>query len=196
MKYLLGICIAAAAIATTACNSTSSLINKADNTAVIKGEYQEAIKLYQQALAKGGDASYINAKIGEAYRKQNKLAQAEPFYREAIAKENATDTVLFGFAQALKAVGKYEEAGAIFSRAASVTQNQELKTRAEFEAANAPKIAAMLGEKTDWEVINYGNLNTASAEFSPVIFQKDLYFTSNRDNKNTCLLYTSDAADE
>jgi outer membrane protein OmpA-like peptidoglycan-associated protein/Tol biopolymer transport system component len=185
MKYLLGICIAAAAFATTACNSTSSLINKADNTAVIKGEYQEAIKLYQQALAKGGDASYINAKIGEAFRKQNKLAEAEPFFREAIAKENATDTVLFGFGQALKAVGKYEEAGAIFSRAASVSQNAELKTRAELEAANAPKIAAMLGEKTDWEITNYANLNTASAEFSPVIFQKDLYFTSNRDNKNT-----------
>lgn len=184
MKYTYGLALAAA-LFLGGCNSEKALVNKADKLAKVKGQYSDALKIYQEALTKKGvDSGYVSAQIGEMYRLQNRINQAEPFYANAVKAGNTKDTVLYRYAQSLKANGKYLEAKNYFEQVSTKATNDKLKSYSEKEASFADKADKMAKEQTTWEVVNFASINTPTPDYSPLIFQKVLYFTSGRTNTN------------
>lgn len=172
---------AVAIVALAGCSASSKLVKQADKKFYKEGAYETAAQLYQQALSRGANPSYVNAQIGEAYRLSNRERQAEPFYKAAIDAGNSTDSIRFAHGFALKHAGKYQEAEQALQQYASSGNDQKRIERAKREVANLKKIQDIANKKTAFNVENFSALNTEAAEFSPVLKGgEELYFTSNR----------------
>ncbi len=171
---LLGLLVAA-------CQSAGQLYKKGEKRAKA-GEYQLAIDNYKKALAKspGFAPARINSSMASAYRLSNRIKEAAPFYQSAIAAGAKDDSTLFYYGYALKAQGKYKEAAAQFEQFAKASRKVQWKNLAKKEIENLPTIEKLSSEKTFYEIQNVNALNTAAAEFSPVVQNEEFIFTSSR----------------
>lgn len=145
-----------------------------------KGEYESALVDYKKALEKGENKGYINAMIGECYRLSNRIAEAAPYYKEALANNNKADSILFQYPFALKAAGNYTEAKAQFQEYVSNGRKPAWVERAQKEIDNLNKIAEIQKKKSWWEIQNLDAVNTAGAEYGPVYHEGTLYFATTR----------------
>lgn len=144
-------------------------------------EYQHAIENYQQAAAEGYDAGKCNYYTGEAYRRSNRIQEAEQYYKKAIDAGNVDEEVHFFYGMALKANGKYEAASKQFQQYAKNGTNFDYINRAKSEVENIKKLEDLVGHKSKYRIENAGPINTENAEYAPIVFDDKLYFTSNRD---------------
>ncbi len=165
----------------TSCKTISS-VGKAGKK-FAQGEYDDAIRLYQQALKNTNEPGPVNFKLAESYRLSNRIAQAEPFYQAALNTGFKKEEAIFYYGLALKANAKYNEAGAQFSRYAEAGSNKALVPRAQREATNVSAIPGIVNAKTYNEITPLDQLNTAAAEFAPALLNGELYFASSRDGK-------------
>ncbi|WP_221405395.1 OmpA family protein [Flexibacter flexilis] len=162
------------------CASPAQKYAKKGDKSFKKGEYAKAVEYYQQALAKNGNAGYLNNQIAESYWQSNKVADAEPFYKAAIDAGVKADSVLFHYGYALKSKGKYEEAKNAFSQYAQNGTKPALVERAKREVANYGKVEEILRKQPVYAVQNVDSLNTSAAEYGPSLQNGELYFTSSR----------------
>jgi len=145
------------------------------------GEYEVAIEIYHKALTKSNDPGYINFKIGESYRLSNRIKKSLPYYQAAVKNGYTEDEALYYLGLALKADQQYDEAGKIFDRLISNAASSEYNSIASQEFDNVNAIQEILGTKNYFRVKNLIDVNTASAEYSPVYNNGELYFTSSRE---------------
>jgi outer membrane protein OmpA-like peptidoglycan-associated protein len=145
------------------------------------GEYEVAIEIYHKALAKSNDPGYINFKIGEAYRLSNRIKKALPYYQAAVNNGYTEDEALYNLGLALKADQKYDEAQQVFDRLVSNAASSDYNTLASKEFDNVNTIQEILETKNYFRVKNLTEINTASAEYSPVYNNGELFFTSSRE---------------
>lgn len=143
-------------------------------------EYQFAIEKYQQAMRYGGDSAEMNFKIAEAYRRSNRLQEAEPFYSKAIAAHVTEEEAYFYHALALKSVGKYESAIARMNEYLKIGTNFDLINRGKIELKNINALAKIIDKDVYFEIANVTDLNSPEADYSPVYYNKKVYFTSSR----------------
>ncbi len=143
-------------------------------------EYSKSIKYFEEAQKKGGNKAEINTYIAEAYRKSNRLQEAEPFYKAALDAGSSDDDVRFYYALALKANGQYEEAKKRLELYAQSGGSTDHIRRAKDELESFEKIKKILETKTYYEVEACSGLNTEEAEFAPVLYNGQLLFTSTR----------------
>ncbi|HSY60615.1 MAG TPA: OmpA family protein [Cytophaga sp.] len=146
-----------------------------------QAEYQDAIENYQQSLSEGYDAAQCNYKIAEAYRRSNRIQEAEPFYKKAIDGGIKDEEAHFFYANALKSVGNYEGAAAQYKQYIKTGSNFDLINRAKKELENLAALQAVVDNKTYYKVENVSALNTSEAEYAPFFFKDKLYFTTSRD---------------
>lgn len=165
----------------SACKTMSS-VGKADKT-FAQGAYDDAVRLYTQALKNTKEPGPTNFKLAESYRLSNRISQAEPYYKAALDAGLKKEEGIFYYGVALKANGKYDEAGAQFARYAQAGTNKTLVARAQREAANLSAVPGILNTKTYNELKPLDQLNTNAAEFAPVVLNGELYFASTRDGK-------------
>ncbi|PSR57458.1 hypothetical protein AHMF7605_25545 [Adhaeribacter arboris] len=165
----------------TSCKTLSS-VGKADKK-FAQGEYDDAIRLYQNALKNTKEPGPVNFKLAESYRLSNRIAQAETNYQAAINTGLKKEEAIFYYGLALKANAKYNEAGAQFTRYAQSGSSKTLVARAKLEAANMSAIPGIINTKTYNEIKTLDQLNTAAAEFAPTMLNGELYFASTRDGK-------------
>jgi peptidoglycan-associated lipoprotein len=161
---------------------------KADKKFNEKGEFMPAVELYQTALSKpGADKAKINYQIAESYRLSNKIAESGQYYSAAIESGNKREENYFYRALASKAQGNYEVAKQQMQEYLEKGKNPELIERAKLEVDNIDKIAALDAKKNTYQIKNMEVLNTAASEYSPILFQNDLYFSSSRGEGQTYL---------
>ncbi len=163
-----------------ACNMNKKMVKKGDKKYDV-GEYEVAIEIYHKALAKSDDPGYINFKIGEAYRLSNRIKNALPYYQAAVKNGYTEDEALYYLGLALKAEQKYDEAGQVFDGLVSNASNSDYNALASKEFENVNTIQKILGTKNYFRVKNLTDINTASAEYSPVYNNGELFFTSSRE---------------
>jgi peptidoglycan-associated lipoprotein len=158
--------------------ATSCSVEKKALKAFNQGKYQNAIDLYQKTLSRNpGKANYF---IAESYRLSNRIKEAESFYANAKGIGINKDTLQFYYAQSLKANGKYSEAIAQLNNLAENAANDKLKRLANAQVSGLHELEVIKQNKSYYRVKNLEALNTASAEYSPVFLNNELYFTSNR----------------
>lgn len=158
--------------------AASCSVEKKALKAFNQGKYQNAIDLYQKTLSRNpGKANYF---IAESYRLSNRIKEAESFYANAKGIGINKDTLQFYYAQSLKANGKYSEALAQLNNLAENAANDKLKRLANAQVSGLHELEVLKQNKSYYRVKNLEALNTASAEYSPVFLNNELYFTSNR----------------
>jgi peptidoglycan-associated lipoprotein len=145
-----------------------------------QAEYQPAIENFQQSVSKGGptDANYY---IAEAFRRSNRMQEAEPFYAKAVENNTNQEEAYYYYGFALKAVGNYVGAAKQLSNYVKIGQNFDLVNRAKNELENLKVLNDIVEKKSYFEVKNLDKLNSPFTEYSPTFKNDKLYFTSNRD---------------
>ena len=181
MKKIIVSCVVLSMAFMSGCSSTGSM-SKADKR-FAKAEYETAIKLYQEDIAKGKDVANANFKIAEAYRMSNRLPMAEPFYKAALDAGSKREEAMLYYGLALKANGKYDEATAQLTSYASKAAKAPLKTRATREINNMKELAKLQATPTYMEVTGLDAVNTAASEYAPVMKDGELIFSSSRGSK-------------
>jgi peptidoglycan-associated lipoprotein len=168
-------------ICVAACTPKATrLFNKAEKQ-FNQAEYQTAIENYKQSIAKGyKQGSVANYRIAEAFRRSNRIHEAESFYEKAVASKIDEEEAYFWYAQSLKSNGKYENARKQFQKYIAMGTNFDLVNRAKKEMQNIDVISEITKRQDQYEIKNIEQLNTAEAEYSPIISKGKLYFTTNR----------------
>jgi len=145
----------------------------------LSGQYQYAIGTFSQILEADPDNMEANEKVAESYRLSNRVELASPYY-EKLVEEDPSFERYFYLGQSLKAQEKDEEAKAAFENAKGYTQSEEILARIQREIEGI-NLAAGIEEYWPFhELINYKELNTAGADYAPVVSEDFLYFTSGR----------------
>ena len=158
--------------------SCKSLFEKG-NEQYLSGQYQYAIATFNQVLAK--DSSNLSARrlLAESYRLSNRIESSLPHYQR-LAKEDPNFNTHFFLGQSLKANQKWAEAKLAFEAAAASTSDERLQARVKQELTALPKVEAITDYFTNYQLVNYNELNSAGADYAPVISEDFLYFTSGR----------------
>ncbi|MFA0961966.1 OmpA family protein [Roseivirga sp. BDSF3-8] len=163
----------------SACNAGKMAIKKGDKK-MDRGEYDLAIDYYQKAADKNYRKGYALYKVGEALRKGNKLHASEPYYAGAIEAGYTEDSARMHYGFALKANQKYEEARDQFDKLSASGTIEGVVARANKELTNLDKLDKLREKETFFRVKNLEEVNTATADYSPLYFNKKLYFVSAR----------------
>lgn len=158
--------------------SCKSLFEKG-NEQYLSGQYQYAIATFNQVLAK--DSSNLSARrfLAESYRLSNRIEYSLPHYQR-LAKEDPNFNTHFFLGQSLKANQKWEEAKLAFEAATASTSDERLQARVKQELAALPKVAGITDYYSNYQLVNYNELNSSGADYAPVISEDFLYFTSGR----------------
>lgn len=142
------------------------------------GEYNSAILMYEKSLKP--DDPEANFKLAEAYRKSNRLADAEPYYLASINAGTTEEPAYYYYAAALKANQKFDQAKQTLQAYLEKGEDEQTVSMAQKELANIEKLTAVKEKVNYFRVKNLEEINTPSAEYSPVYNNGYLYFTSNR----------------
>jgi peptidoglycan-associated lipoprotein len=177
--YFIGAVLLASLLSSCGANR---IVNRGDKK-FEREEYEAAIQDYQKALSKGQDAAMLNYKIAEAYRRSNRLPQAEPYYKSALDANLKKEDAFFYYGLALKANSRYSEATSQIESYLTVGTNRALVNRAKVEADNLKEVQGILDKSVPYEVINLRGLNTPASEFAPVVVDGELIFSSTRDGQ-------------
>ncbi len=184
MKRWTSILVPILLIGISACNSGKNLITKA-NRKFDRVEFEEAIKLYQQAIAKKHDIAFANYKIGESFRKSNRLGEALPFYKKAINGGLDSPEVHFHYAYALKVHDDYSSAKEQLNMFVKKSKDKALIKVAKLELENLASLNILKSKKSYFKINSAGSINTAAPEYSPFVLGDTFYFTSARDDNKT-----------
>ncbi len=135
--------------------------------------FDQAIKLYEEALATAPGNYEAMSRLAECYRQTNRLDKAGLWYSKAAENPNVDPVDIFYYAQVLKSLGRYEEA----------------KTRFEEYAAHEPALGnhyakscdyakANTGGESDFSIRAVNNINTPASDFAPNFYKDQLVFSS------------------
>ena len=144
------------------------------------GDYDLVITKYAETLEKNNPE--INYQVAEAYRRSNRIQESEPFYSAAVTAGVTEQDVYYFYARALKANKKYEEAKKVLESHITKISDEMVRNLVEHELYSLNHLNDnMKGEETYFRIKNLESLNTPATEYSPVINNNYLYFTSNRE---------------
>lgn len=158
--------------------SCKSLFEKG-NEQYLSGQYQYAISTFSQVLAKDSSNQSARRLLAESYRLSNRIEASLPHYQR-LAQEDPNFETHFFLGQSLKANQKWEEAKVAFEAAAAATSDDRLLARVKQELEALPKVKGITDYYANYQLVNYNELNSAGADYAPVISEDFMYFTSGR----------------
>jgi outer membrane protein OmpA-like peptidoglycan-associated protein/tetratricopeptide (TPR) repeat protein len=155
-----------------------SLLEKG-NEQFLSGQYQLAIGTFNQILAK--DSSNMRARqvLAESYRLSNRIESSAPHYQALVAVE-PTFASYFHLGQSHKANQQLEASKKAFEQAALLTSDDRLLARAKQEISSLELAASIEEYYPNYQLVNYRELNSAGADYAPLLSEDNLYFTSGR----------------
>ena len=168
----------------SACNTGKRALIKGFNS-FENGDYDVAIEHYHTALDNGAEPTQSNYKIAEAYRLSNRLQQAKPYYEAAIEYGIADTSAVFHHAMSLKQNGDYKEAREELQTYLEYSKDTVLEYTewARQELTNLDRLGSILAKDVYFEIENKEVINTEGAEYAPVMFRGNFYFTSSRNSE-------------
>lgn len=146
--------------------------------------YTEAITLYEKVLThseelSAGTRQAVRAKLGYSYRQIRDSQNAERIYRDLAEQQELppeyAKCYLF-YAQALASNGKYQEAQKVYEK------YNEVQT-ADRRSANFSKLyrdVSVLSRNAGTYKVDFLDINSHQADFSPVYYKQGLVFVSAR----------------
>lgn len=143
-----------------------------------KMDYALAIPLYLEHFKTKKPDEQSALKIAHCYRLNNNYEEAENWYRRAIALGNNEPQTLWHYGQMLKSNGEYEEAKKQFEAYAKANPADE--ARAKEAAASCSEVISWFSIPATHKIKNVEQLNTESAEFSPLVIGKGMLLSSDR----------------
>ncbi len=143
-------------------------------------QYERAIEYYTKALGSTDKPGEINFKIAEAYRRSNRLAQAEQYYKAALDANYRSEELYYYYGLALKANGKYDASERQLQEYVKIARNATLKSQALRELNNYSSLNDILKKHPEFEIQHLDALNTEASEFAPVVVNNELVFSSTR----------------
>lgn len=160
-------------LALVSCSAT-----KKANKSFESGEYSDAIYQYEKAIKPDDPES--NFQLAEAYRKSNRIQEAEPYYLAAIDAGIENESAYYYYAVALKANDDIKQANKVLEDYLKKGQDDAIVALAERELNNLDKLPEIETRVNHFRVKNLEAINTEFAEYSPFYDAGKLYFTSNR----------------
>jgi len=163
--------------------SQKEVTSKADN-AFQSGRYYEAIDLYKYAFAKARDKDQKNQIIfmtAECYRMIQDNRQAEVWYRKAIKKKYNNPIAILHLADALRSIGKYDEALIEYNNYKELVPDD---TRADIGKKSCELSMEWIANPTRYKVENMVYFNSKQSDFSPAYAKEDykhVVFSSSRE---------------
>lgn len=148
-------------------------------SSIDKEEFDAVIAKYGSDPKK--NTAEENVTVGDAFQKSNRLVESIPFYKEALKQGTTNESANVHLAHGLKVEQKYDEAKAILTKYIPKAKDPHMKKLAEKELHSIDNIDDLHGQNSYYRLKNLSDINTASAEYSPVYSNNFLYFTSNRD---------------
>jgi len=161
-----------------ALSSCTSLFQKGQNQ-FQAGEYQLAINTFSRILEEEPENKEANFYVAESYRLSNRLERSEAYYARLVEEEETFES-FYRLALSLKSQGKYEEAEEAFVKAKNLTLDDNYQLLVNKELDNLKKISEIEDVFPFLQIENYKLLNTPGIDYSPIVSEGFLYFTSSR----------------
>lgn len=138
-------------------------------------EYHDAIKYYKAAFSSNPSDTASLVRLSECYQIIRDYNNAELYYSKAAAVSGIGSGVHFRYGEILKNNGKIDEARSEFLKAANLAPSDS-------SAAREVRYCNMLKQKfyIDYPIKTVSNINSDHSDFSPVIYQDNLIFVSDR----------------
>ncbi|MDQ4141257.1 MAG: OmpA family protein [Bacteroidota bacterium] len=141
-------------------------------------KYSLAIEEYKKTIERKAPTLIVTQHLADANRLSNHSVAAETWYAEVLKFPEAEPINIFYYAQMLHTNGKYEEAK---------VQYLQYAEKVPAEAAQARKLAESCDLASQWlkreplvEVKAVTELNSLNADFSPIVYNNNIIFTSDR----------------
>ena len=150
-----------------------------------KGFYDLAInELVKVKEIDPSQEAKLNYTIAEAYRLSNRWVESISYFKNAIEKGIADPDAVFHYAYALKANEQYSEALEEFKKYITLKTTNKVYNEWANREINTLQIVDVLKRKdSDLAFRNLKEINTEGAEFSPVVFDGNLVFSSSRKDR-------------
>ncbi len=146
--------------------------------------YVKAIEDFKSALEDNPDAADLNYYTAESYRKLGNPKASIPYYAKAIAGGFDNDELELNYALALKADEQYEGAKQVLTEYIDYASIEIYKERAQKELSNLEKLDSISLNVRNIDLNPLKDINTELSEYSPFVFNKELYFASTREEEN------------
>ncbi|QMU30649.1 OmpA family protein [Adhaeribacter radiodurans] len=141
-------------------------------------QYALALPAYQKLLKDQKPTLYLTQRIAECYRQLNNSREAEQWYNRVIQFPDFKPDALRYAADAARKNGKYDRAKLLYEQFGQrVPAQASLATQL---AAGCDSAQLWLLKPEPYELQKPENINSQNSDFSPVIYQNDLVFTSDR----------------
>ena len=141
-----------------------------------KYAYIDAIEIYEKVAEKGHKSADLFEKLGNSYYFNGEYDKAERWYGELFAMTNDVEPeYYFRYAQALKAVGKYDKADEYLIKFFQKTNNptgQELQNNKDY--------LKQLRVNSDRYVVENAGINTEFSDYGAFLKGEEVIFTSAR----------------
>lgn len=141
-----------------------------------------AIKGYESYLQKNETNIEALEKVANAYRITKNYQQAEVYYSKLLQQSNVPPINHYYYGLILKNNNKIDEAKEQFKKYTTAVPGDKKGTLLLKSCEDAKKL---LKKAKMFDASLVPDINTASSEFSPVIFENQLVFVSNRKNFST-----------
>ncbi|WP_420582445.1 OmpA family protein [Reichenbachiella sp.] len=157
---------------------TSCSASKKANKSLEAGEYSDAI--YQLEKSIKPDDPESNFLLAEAYRKSNRIQEAEPYYMAAIDAGIQDESAYYFYAVSLKSNDDVKRANKVLEDYLKTGEDDAVVALAERELNNLGQLPEIETRVNHFRVKNLEAINSKFAEYSPFYNAGKLYFTSNR----------------
>lgn len=139
-------------------------------------DYVKAIQLYKKAVKKKDNKEALE-KIANSYRLIKNYTQAGVYYSQLMNQANVDPINYFYYGMVLKNNGKIDEAKEQFKKYANSAPNDK---KAELSVKSCEEIKLWISKTQQFEVKLLENINSAHADFSPVLYKNEMVFVSER----------------
>lgn len=140
--------------------------------------YAKAAPVYERIAAKNNKNTPLAlTRLGDINRLSSHFAKAAEWYEKAIATTQADPEIYINYGQVLRSLGKYEDAIAQFEKYQSINPKDN---RAKVYADYCRQVLSKSEAAELYEVYNAKGLNSSFADFSPVVRDGKVVFTSDR----------------
>lgn len=139
-------------------------------------QYNKAIPYLKKASNKNNaHKTDATIKLADCYRNIKDYKNAETYYKQALEQDNSDMLAHYNYATVLKNNSKYDEALKEFS--VYLRSNpDDIRVKNAIKSFQDIKVWQSLPK--EYEVTNLSEINTQKSEFSPVLYDSKLFYTS------------------
>lgn len=141
-------------------------------------QYTDAAEAYQKLLKKGEGSTYVFERLGNSYYFINDTKKAETFYKRVVKSKDVVPEIVYNYAQALKANGKFGDYNTYMKQFASMKPSDSRAVAFMENPDYLPKIMDENAQK--YTATNLDALNSKYSDFGGNVVGNDFYFTSAR----------------